>query len=308
MFGRRPPRIRLLALAAVVAAIVPAVASAALWLVFKTTTAAPHTLVSARTSSGALLQLRRHGALKRHPLRLYLAPAAAAGSIRSVRDPRLVALGRLKVDLQGNGRIRFAVPNVPPGDYVTFVHCVPCAPYSGGRTLIRSGPRPGPFHVEEARPPVRSCSSSVYGQLSDETVASSVRLGPMRLIGYDPVVAAQSSWFEQFRLRTTGQYSVKVLLLVDRGPAVTLAVAPADRQALALSYIPARFNRGRVTAGDAAVTFSPCQGDENVPGANEGRTQFNGAFVLARPVCAHFEVRMEGRDPVTAALPFGRPC
>ena len=140
MSRRSLPRIRLLLLAAAAAAVVPPVASGAIWLVFKPARAAPHALVTARTAgNGALLQVRRSGALKRHPVRVYLAPASAARSIRSVRDRRLVGLGRLRVDQAGNGRIRFPVPNVRAGVYRAFVHCVPCGPYSAGRTLFQSG-------------------------------------------------------------------------------------------------------------------------------------------------------------------------
>jgi hypothetical protein len=279
----------------------PAIASAALWLVFKPAAAAPHALVSARTAgTGALLQLEKSGALRNQRLAVYLGPAAA----RSVRDRRLVALGRLRVDRAGNGRIRFRVPNVPSGRYRTFVHCVPCARYSGGRALLSSGA----FRVLEARPPVRTCLSSVYGELSDDAIARAPRFGPVRLIGYDPAQAARASWLKDFRIRATGQYVVKILLLVDRGPAVTIAVAPADRRAAAVSYIPARFNTARVTGADAATTFSPCQGGEGVPGADSGRTQFNGSFVLARPLCARFELQVAGSEPQRFALPFGRPC
>ena len=295
---RSPPRIRLFLLAAAAAAVVPTVASAAIWLVFKPRAAAPHALVTARTAGrGALLQLRRSGALKAHPLRVYLAPASA--------PRRLVGVGGLRVDRAGNGRLRFAVPNVPAGNYSAFVRCVPCAPYSGGRTLLRSGS----FRVVEAHPPVRTCLSSVYGQLSDDAVARAPRFGPVRLIGYDPIRASQPSWIRDYRIRATGQYVVKILLLVDRGPAVTITVASGDRRAVALSYMPSRFNTHRVTGGDAAVTFSPCLGDEGVPGAGTGRTQFNGSFVLARPVCAHFELQVAGAgEPQPFSLPFGRPC
>ena len=162
MSRRSPPRIPLFLLAAAAAAVVPAAASAAIWLAFKPARAAPHALVTARTAgNGALLQLRRSVALKRHPVRVFLAPASAARSIRSVRDRRLVGLGRLRVDRAGNGRIRFPVPNVPAGAYRAFVHCVPCGPYSAGRTLFQSGS----FRVLEARPPARTCLSSVYGAL-----------------------------------------------------------------------------------------------------------------------------------------------
>jgi hypothetical protein len=148
----------------------------------------------------------------------------------------------------------------------------------------------------------------VYGELSDDLIARSPKIGPVRLIGYDPARAAQPSWIRDYRIRATGQYVVKVLLLVDRGPALTLAVEPGDRRTVALSYIASRFNTHRVTGGDAAVTFSPCQGGEGVPGADSGRTQFNGSFVLAQPLCAHFELRVAGAEPQRFALPFGRPC
>jgi hypothetical protein len=261
-------------LIAALAAVAPASASAPVSLVFDRSTATPHTLVVGKTAGkGALRRVRKR------PLRVYL------------QDHPLVPLGRLSVNRKGNGTLRFNVPNVPPGKYNALLRGLP------GRPALRVV---GSFRVLDG-PAMRTCEQSVYGVLGDDWRSRNPSVGPVHLIGYDPAKASDPSWDVLRPDRTTGQYAIKVLLVIDRGPPVTISVAPEDRKLIALTYIPFRFNLHRVTEGDASVTFEPCGKDAS--------TQFNGGFVFVRPLCAHFELRVEGRpDAIAFALPFGKPC
>jgi hypothetical protein len=132
------------------AALLAAPAQAALSLVFSKSSAAPGDVVRVRTGGeGAFLEPARRGEFRRGP-RVFLAPKAAARSIRSTRDRRLTLVGRLAVDRKGNGRLTFTVPKLRPGEYTTFVHCVPCARYSNGRTLLATGPFSSSFRIKRA--------------------------------------------------------------------------------------------------------------------------------------------------------------
>jgi hypothetical protein len=81
------------------------------------------------------------------PVRVFLVPAEHADEITSPDDGRLIGLGRMRIDEAGIGHLRFTIPRVPPGDYATLTHCVPCAASSAGRELLPTGPFPGHFVV-----------------------------------------------------------------------------------------------------------------------------------------------------------------
>jgi hypothetical protein len=72
-----------------------------------------------------------------HGIRLYLVPMGHAHSPRHQiptgppADPTWIPLGRLRQDPSGVARIRFAVPDVAPGDYTIGYWCMPCAPPQG---------------------------------------------------------------------------------------------------------------------------------------------------------------------------------
>jgi hypothetical protein len=233
-------------------------------LVFDRTQATPHTLVLARTAGqGALLRARKR-------------------TVRAFfRANPLVPLGRVSVNRKGNGTLRVYVPNVSPGDYGVVLRGLP------GTPALRPA---GSFRVLDGATP-RTCEQSVYGKLAEDSLSRAHTVGPLHFIGLDGPPA---------RDRSTREYAMKVLLVVDRGPPLTLAVAPEDRALVALTYIPGRFNIRRVIDQDAAVTFEPCSGDET--------TQFNGGFVFRRPLCAHFTVEVGTLERVGFALPLGAPC
>jgi hypothetical protein len=272
-----------------VCAIVVGAASAALVLRFSRTSAEPRDTVVARTAGRPF-----RGAAGTKP-RVFLVDAATAASVRSPRDRRLRLLGTLRVDRKGVGRLRFLVPNMPPGDYTTLVDCPTC-----GRRLVPTGPFPGPFRI---KPVLRDCDSSVYGDLPPGWERDSVRAGPLALVG---VASYPPRYFEP--RRSDGRYPrVKVLLAVDNGVTLTLSVPPSERAFVGLSYdrdapswaagwLP-------VAAGDPAVTFEGC------PPGDYPHTQFNGSVVVAGPRCARLEVHVRGRaEPHALRVPFGRAC
>ncbi|HEX9415755.1 MAG TPA: hypothetical protein VF895_03505 [Gaiellaceae bacterium] len=179
---------RLLLLFVVALVTVASASSSPPIFVFDRPAATPHTSVLARTAgTGALLRVRKR------VLRVYL------GDIQ---------LGRLSVNRKGNGRLRFDVPNLPADTYSVLLRGLP------GEPALRTV---GSFKVIEGPPPIRDCAHSVYGQLTQEYVDRSLAVGPMRLIGFDSDRAADPSWAGFAHDRVTGEYAVKVLLLIERG-------------------------------------------------------------------------------------------
>jgi hypothetical protein len=273
------------------------VSHAALTLVFSRTTVEPGDVVRVRTGgSGALIQVPR-----KPPLRVFLAPKSAADHIRSPRDRRLRSLGALTTDRNGDGRLRFAVPNVPPGDYTTFIHCAACARYSNARSLLEAGPWGRPFRV---RPGFRSCKSSIYADLGSGWEERSVRAGPLwlvRLLNYQPRMFEPAPGL---RYR-----AAKVLIMVENGLTVMLKVPREMHGMVGLEYDrDSPFRRGsrsaRVRDAGYAVTFEGCAPNEGSEGPH---TLFNGAFVVARPICARLEITVAGRtEPISFAAPLGR--
>ena len=285
------------AIASLVAATLAATASASLYLTFSRTTAAPGDHVVVRT--------RGRGAIRvpvgRRPLRVYLVEGSVADSVRSPKDPRIVPLGRLALRRVkphfADGRLEFAAPNVPPGDYTTLI--------SKGRTLVRGGPRPGPFRVVEATPPVRSCESSVYGELPAGWEAQTVFAGPLGF--FDLHRNLLEARYTPLRGTTRRYEAIKVLLLVKGGASATLTVPREERRQVALLYAPPLARGGigvSVAEGHAAVTFRACPASEDPP-----YTQFNGGFVVAGARCAQVNVTVEGRsEPFVLRIPFGASC
>lgn len=138
------------AVASALGGIVAVAANAALSLTFSTLRASPGEVVTVRSGgSGALAGIGGDGP----PVQVFLIDADEVNpnspdiGVTSPGDTRLIRLGELAVNAEGNGILRFAVPDVRGGEYTTVVHCVPCAPFSGGRELLATGPFPGPFVV-----------------------------------------------------------------------------------------------------------------------------------------------------------------
>jgi hypothetical protein len=129
-----------LAIAAALVLGIADVAQASLFLEFDRTHGRPGTVVHVRTAGDGACTVCPHR------LRLYFVQARFVDDITSPDDLRLVLVGRLKVDGDGNGTGRLTVPMVVRGRYEVMTYCKPCAPGSGGRTMLPLGPDP-PFRV-----------------------------------------------------------------------------------------------------------------------------------------------------------------
>jgi hypothetical protein len=286
---------------------VPAAAhgdAGALVLVFNRKTGPIGSTVSGRTPVAANAVLRkmvRSGALRRHPLRLFLASTSEAGSIGTVRDTRLTPVGALGIDRRGRGRVTFGIPNLAPGDYTTLLQCVPCRPPRPARALVRSGPYPTPLRVVDGPPVVRDCASSVSGRLPPDWQQYTVTAGPLTLYYWNGSTLTDANAFAP---SAPARYKpIKILALVRGAAAVTLSVPLDERRKVALVYgRPSEWRTTmRVSDGRAATSFRAC------PELNE--TQFNGGFVVAGVQCARFDVHVEGRsEPLSLAVPFGTSC
>jgi hypothetical protein len=276
------------------AGLIAGAAHAALALVFSKTTVEPGEVVRVRTGGqGALAQIPRNP-----PLRVFLARKVDEDDIQSPRDPRLRLLGRLVADRNGNGHLRFAVPNLRPGDYTTLIHCVQCARYSNGRAILPGGPWGRSFRIT---PLLRGCGETQSGQLPRDWRSRAVHAGPLSLYPMPSQASAPVGGRPGY-LRP-----VKVLVIVTPGSAATLVVPDSQRAHVGLAYgRRARFGRFapamRVAGGLSAVTFKPCA-DSSYPSDH-----FGGGFIVGRPMCAELEVQVGRRAPLSLRVPFGRAC
>jgi len=130
------------AIAAVAVALAAAPAGAALFVVLEPASGAPGTGIIGRTGG--------QGALGDSPdarIPLFLVaegvvgdlPGKVDGADALTTDGRLLPIGDLVGDPDGNGLLEFAVPELPPARYEVFAYCPSCEPYSFGRNLVPVG-------------------------------------------------------------------------------------------------------------------------------------------------------------------------
>jgi len=124
------------------ALVLPGSSSASGFFVFSRTIAEPGERVVAETGGKGAFG----AGLRGRTMPVFLVPADAVEHVRT-GDDRLTPLGLMRVDPEGDGSLTFRVPNLPPGEYVTIVHCRACASSSGGRVLLPFGPFDEPFHI-----------------------------------------------------------------------------------------------------------------------------------------------------------------
>jgi hypothetical protein len=158
-------------------------------------------------------------------------------------------------------------------------------------------------------PFVRTCESSIYGDLGLDWRDRSVVVGPIAFVGLPGTATAPRRDFEP--LEGGGFRSIKALAVVDQGAEVTVTIAPEDRAHVSLLYDPSAFkdlNAYSIADGEGAVTFRACaKGEESPVGAPDGPTQFNGGFVVDGPQCAALDVLIAGRGlPKRVNVAFGR--
>jgi hypothetical protein len=171
-------------------------------------------------------------------------------------------------------------------------------------TAATTPPPAGQPASRSARPFVRTCESSVYGDLGDGWRKQSVVVGPLAFVALRYAATQPSA---DFRRRGGHYQGLKVLAVVEAGATVTLTVPAAERRHLALLYDPAAWkedNRYRLGDGDTAVTFQSCPPEQTPPGADG--TQFNGGFLVAGARCATLEVATPAwRTPRRVTVSFG---
>lgn len=107
------------------------VAVASLVLLLDPSTAPVGTTIRARTAGSGAVSLARGERLP-----LYLAPVDQAAAVTSPADTRLVGIGDLVVDQNGDGAGTFTVPPLPLGSYSVLIFCEACAPPSGGQAML----------------------------------------------------------------------------------------------------------------------------------------------------------------------------
>lgn len=142
---------------------------------------------------------------------------------------------------------------------------------------------------------VRTCESSVYGDLGPRWRRDEVAAGPVVFVAASSYADDAARWFSAPGDRATAH---KVLIVVIGDRPVEVSVRHPDA---ALAYDPRRWggrNRMRFEAGDPSVRFEPCGGDQR-------STQFNGAFLVRGPSCVPVEVEVEGGTPALTTLSFG---
>jgi hypothetical protein len=166
-----------------------------------------------------------------------------------------------------------------------------------------SGPTasPEPTTTESVDPEtfVRTCDSSVYGDLGPRFRGENLTVGPITFVGSAGYETAPPRFFQTAAGRFRPQ---KILVVVERGSPVTVSITPRSRRFASLAYDPALFNRrfDDPSGGHTTVTFEPCGGDQP-------RTQFNGAFVVDAPRCVHLVITYGGTTARGVAA-FARAC
>jgi len=133
-----PRRLVVLVLgAAVIAAGLASSASAALFFLFKPTTADAGELVTVRLGGTPVnFTLEQREKPFRNGIRLYLIPSGAAEEVSSRFDPRLHFIGRIVPDRNSRGIVTFRVPPLGSGAYALASWCPACAKNSFGRTFF----------------------------------------------------------------------------------------------------------------------------------------------------------------------------
>ena len=132
-------RLRPLGAGAVVALAlgIPAPAGAALFFLFRPTTAAPGDRVSVRLGgTPATFRPVPPAAATGLAIRVYLARSSVAPRVHSRFDRRLVRVATIRTDRNGRGVATFTVPPIASGEYVAAAWCRSCATSSNGRTFF----------------------------------------------------------------------------------------------------------------------------------------------------------------------------
>jgi hypothetical protein len=131
-------RLAILVLAAGAVTLAAAVcANAALFFLFKPTSAEPGDHVTVRTAGtpASFKPVRRRQRFS-HPIRIYLVRNDTADKVHSRFDSRLTGVGAMLTDTNVRGILAFTVPRLHAGSYAVAAWCPDCGAYSKGRTFF----------------------------------------------------------------------------------------------------------------------------------------------------------------------------
>jgi hypothetical protein len=174
---------------------------------------------------------------------------------------------------------------------------------SSSTSFVVASRTPAPSGSESPDEPgafVRACDTAVYGRLSKDWRAHATIVGPLALL---PLPAYATATPRTFDARGVRYRELKVLALVEPGPAVTVSVPGSLRQRLSLLYDPAAFGSGgryRVADGEPVVRFRPC--------TMHRATQFNGGLIAAGPGCYALDIRTAEGPTRRIRFSLGEPC
>lgn len=136
-------RVALVAISAMVAvALAGGPAGASLFVVLEPASGPPGTEVTGRTGGEGALAGTSDVSLPVFLVAQGVAsdiPGRFDGTDALAADGRLLPIGDLVGDPEGNGLLEFAVPELPPGRYELFAYCPSCERYSRGRNLSPVG-------------------------------------------------------------------------------------------------------------------------------------------------------------------------
>lgn len=168
---------------------------------------------------------------------------------------------------------------------------LPKTPQSSTKSVASSQPT-----TDETTMFVRTCDSSVYGDLGRGWRRGEISAGPVTFVGARGYARDPKRWFSARADLATSQ---KVLIVVDGEYPVVLSVR---HPYAALAYDPDRWglrNTVPFRLGYPLTRFEPCVD------ADQRSTQFNGGFLLRRWACVPVEVRLQGHAPISITLSFG---
>jgi hypothetical protein len=176
-------------------------------------------------------------------------------------------------------------------------------------TAVTSGVHPSSPQSSPTNQPitgglVRTCQTSVYGDLGSGWRKSALAAGPIAFVGLGALDAAPAGDFGS----VDGKYrSIKALAVVDIGVEVTVSVSPVDRPHGGLIYDPSAFRDDGLYSlgeGESAVTFQSCSEGQN-PLGFDGPTQFNGGFIVDGPRCLTLDVAPDGEPTLQLVVSVG---
>jgi hypothetical protein len=148
----------------------------------------------------------------------------------------------------------------------------------------------------------RSCADRVgEGVEQPEVESIAFDVGPLSFPALDIRETAMMA-APAFEPGSDGRYQALMYVTVVDGTAlgpIDLWVDPLDRGYAGLLYDPVLWNEGTLAAADHTVRFEGCPGVD---------AQFNGGFLVTRPICLSITVIQWGRDaPLVSfgSIPFG---